>query len=69
MRASSIVAENDDDSIINCDQSENESSLITEDDMKDKLVKEQVRRDANNARERYISYKYISNGLLINTTV
>eukprot|EP00800_Vazella_pourtalesii_P003028 TRINITY_DN12993_c0_g1_i1.p1 TRINITY_DN12993_c0_g1~~TRINITY_DN12993_c0_g1_i1.p1 ORF type:complete len:305 (-),score=65.25 TRINITY_DN12993_c0_g1_i1:43-957(-) len=52
VHGTSTLGENDDDSVINCDQSENESSLITEDEMKDKLVKEQVRRDANNARER-----------------
>ncbi|KAI6660431.1 bHLH domain containing transcription factor E12/E47 [Oopsacas minuta] len=50
--ANSNVGENDDDSILNCDQSEFDSGLITEDEMKDKLAKEQVRRDANNARER-----------------
>ena len=40
------------DSLSRTDLSESGSCHITGEDMKDKLVKEQVRRDANNARER-----------------
>ena len=49
-----ILGDKDTDTLLDCDESEIDTSLFTEDEMKDKLVKEQVRRDANNARERYV---------------
>ena len=52
MSISNLEGDKETDSIIDRSQSDIDTGLFTEDEMKDKLVKEQVRRDANNARER-----------------
>ena len=52
MSTTNLLGDRDDESTLDFSQSDIDTGLFTEDEMKDKLVKEQVRRDANNARER-----------------